>query len=73
MHQFPSDRDDWPVRFILDSPAWRAGYDLAMEWAVEGRDAANPFDPDRPEFYGFEEGRLDAGKLRCVNEAKRPA
>lgn len=61
------------MRFILDSPAWQKGYDLAMEWAHEKRNAANPFSPDRPEFYGFDEGERDAERLKCTNEAKPPA
>jgi hypothetical protein len=73
MHRFPSRPGDWPVRFILDGGAWRRGYDLAMELA-DGptRRLVNPFDPGLDEFYGFEDGRQDAERLRggtCTSEA----
>jgi hypothetical protein len=55
----------WPVRFILDGPDWRRGYDAATAQSLDrpARSLVNPFDPDQDEFYGFESGRDDAEKV----------
>ena len=57
----------WRVCWILASPSWQRGYDLAMNLADDAPPArlANPFAPGRDEWYGFEEGRVDAEKVKA--------
>jgi hypothetical protein len=58
-----------PVCFILGSLDWQRGYDLAIERSGDkpADELKNPFDADRSAFFGFEEGRLDAGRIGKVD------